>query len=77
MSYSEWRVHANVGRAVDALLAGGQPPTQVQSVRTAVVRFVPNARCCHDIVHTNECCCRASCMICQRGLHNSIRLRPV
>jgi hypothetical protein len=30
LSYDEWRIHTSTAAAVDALLAGGRPPTQLR-----------------------------------------------
>ena len=46
LSYGEWRIHTDVGRAVDARLAGGQPPSQLRRFDkdgNMVCRFVPGS----------------------------------
>lgn len=44
LSYDEWRIHTSTARAVDALLAGGRPPTQLRRFDGAgrmVCRYQP------------------------------------
>ena len=53
LSYDEWRIHTNTARAVDALLAGGRPPTQLRRFDRdgrMVCRFKPasGAQCFAD-----------------------------
>ena len=44
LSYDEWRIHSSTARAVDAILAGGRPATQLRRFNSdgqMVCRFSP------------------------------------